>query len=362
MIKYGLCVRTVLVAFILGLAPWAVSAGGFGFLPDAVQEALEEVEEARSVWESRRGEVTALLEIQPWEEVEEFMSRVDRAVARGAGREYRFLQFQLEELSREIFWVPREAVELARRDARELEIISDLGFLPEKDSFRVRIPDEISAAVSRAFSRDSLEVRLGYSLRGGLDEQYTLAVRQVQLRDSADSLPVLAVIPLSRSYRFNRYETIAVAPAGLQTNFFDGQIPTELQTEGGLSSSDRPWVITAGQAFSGGYSLRSGEIGPNGSSQVWHQADIPSGASEIRISFALRTSSEDYYDRLIFSVNGTRHGEWSGETDWTEVSFSIPLGSGASNQLELLWSFEKDGSVDRGEDAVWIDEINISFE
>ncbi|POR02005.1 hypothetical protein AU468_07055 [Alkalispirochaeta sphaeroplastigenens] len=362
MIKDKLLVGVFLAALVLGIAPRVVSAEGFDFLPGPVQEALEEVEEARSRWEARRGEVTAQLDIQPWEEVQEFMARVDRAVARGAGREYRFLQFQLEELGRQVFQVPRESVELARRDTRELEIISDLGFLPEKDTFRVRIPDEHSTAVSRGLSRGSLEVRLGFSLRGGLDEQYTLVVHQVQLSDSADSLPVLAVIPLSRSYRFSRYEALVVAPLGLQTNFPDGRFPAELETRGDGVPSDRPWVITSGRAASGGYSLRSGEIGSNGVSQVWYRTAIPPGASKVRISFAVMTSSEDYYDRLIFSVNETRHGEWSGETGWTDFSHSIPLGSGAPEEMIFLWSYEKDGSVDRGEDAAWIDEISISFE
>jgi hypothetical protein len=45
-------------------------------------------------------------------------------------------------------------------------------------------------------------------------------------------------------------------------------------------------------------------------------------------------------------------GSWSGENDWTEVSYVLDAGSHT-----LRWTYEKDFIVTSGMDACWIDNI-----
>ena len=72
------------------------------------------------------------------------------------------------------------------------------------------------------------------------------------------------------------------------------------------------------------------------------------------IRFLVRTSTEEGYDFLNFYVDDERVGRWSGETDWTPVSYVIPQGS-----HRLTWSYEKDGGATGGQDCVWVDYIEL---
>ena len=72
------------------------------------------------------------------------------------------------------------------------------------------------------------------------------------------------------------------------------------------------------------------------------------------ISFLVKTSTEEGYDFLNFYVDDERVGRWSGETDWTSVSYMIPQGS-----HRLTWSYEKDGGAVGGQDCVWVDYIML---
>ena len=77
------------------------------------------------------------------------------------------------------------------------------------------------------------------------------------------------------------------------------------------------------------------------------------------ISFYLKTSTEDGYDKLYFDIDGNSQNTngWSGETDWTKVEYNVTAGNHT-----LRWRYVKDNSVNSGSDCVWIDHIVLGIE
>jgi hypothetical protein len=55
---------------------------------------------------------------------------------------------------------------------------------------------------------------------------------------------------------------------------------------------------------------------------------------------------------LKFKIDGVEKGAWSGEEDWSEVSFPVDEGT-----RTFEWTYSKDGSDSEGDDTVWIDDI-----
>ncbi|TVR69544.1 MAG: hypothetical protein EA427_07975 [Spirochaetaceae bacterium] len=357
-----------LLTLLVFLVPPLLGAQGLDFLPREVRERIDEVESARSAWESQRTRVINQLEVQPWEEEEEFARRVDRAVTRGAGREYRFLQFQLAELEQYTFSVDHDRITLLPEERPNpgrtwtIEVRTDLGFLPEEDHFFLNLePVDRQGGradhyeLARAIENNALRGRLVYSLSGHPDGSYQITLKRLYLSDTARPGPAFRTAPVNRYYAFSRYEGIAVVQPAIRHAFLDGRIPEEF-----VMSGDEPWTVVSDHAYSGDYVLRAGEIGHDMYSEVRLPLAVPTGAVAARISFALRTSSERRYDFLSFSIDNRVMDEWSGPGDWIPVSYEIePAGT---TELELRWRYEKDGSVSEGEDTAWIDDIRIEFE
>jgi hypothetical protein len=108
------------------------------------------------------------------------------------------------------------------------------------------------------------------------------------------------------------------------------------------------WEVTSGSAHSGIFCAQAGEVSDFEASTLKLTQDCHSGT----MSFYVKTSSESSFDKLLFSIDGVSQGNWSGENDWIEVSFSIDAGSHT-----FQWTYRKDGSVSEGADTVWIDDI-----
>jgi len=70
------------------------------------------------------------------------------------------------------------------------------------------------------------------------------------------------------------------------------------------------------------------------------------------ITFYRKVSSESGCDYLRFYIDGVEKGDWSGEEDWGEASFSVTEGT-----RTFEWTYSKDGSVSEGDDTAWIDDI-----
>jgi len=117
-------------------------------------------------------------------------------------------------------------------------------------------------------------------------------------------------------------------------------------------SGDANWTTTSETANEGHYSARSGIIDDGQSSNLELAIDVLDAST---VSFACKTSSENNYDFLIFYIDGVETATWSGETDWTEVSYEVSAGS-----HNLKWEYYKDDECcTEGDDCVWIDSIVI---
>ncbi|HHE40167.1 MAG TPA: T9SS type A sorting domain-containing protein [Candidatus Cloacimonetes bacterium] len=109
------------------------------------------------------------------------------------------------------------------------------------------------------------------------------------------------------------------------------------------------WTINS-NAYQGVYCARSGAIGNNASTEMFVTMDVASG----QITFFRKVSSESSYDFLQFYIDGSMQGQWSGQMDWSQESFSVTTGTHT-----FKWVYDKDTNTTGGSDCAWID--NISF-
>ncbi len=110
------------------------------------------------------------------------------------------------------------------------------------------------------------------------------------------------------------------------------------------------WTVTTQTSHSGLYSAQAGTINDNQSSGLSVTLECPNGT----IEFYCKVSSEMSFDLLEFYIDGRKKGQWSGEQDWTQVSFPVTEGNRRFN-----WVYSKDGSFSGGQDTAWIDDISI---
>jgi hypothetical protein len=118
------------------------------------------------------------------------------------------------------------------------------------------------------------------------------------------------------------------------------------------SEGDKPWFIDAVTAYAGAYSARSGAIGDDQKTALVLSDEV---LIDGNISFYVKTSTEGYFDPLIFYIDGMEVKRWDyGILDWHLNSFPVSAGNHT-----FKWSFEKDEMEGAGEDCVWLD--NITF-
>lgn len=114
-----------------------------------------------------------------------------------------------------------------------------------------------------------------------------------------------------------------------------------------VSDGDAQWTLDADP--SRGEVARSGAVGDNQRSSL-----RTSFAGEGTLSFWWRTSSEQGYDKAIILVDGVQRLAFSGEQPWSEHHISV-RGVGPH---EAEWRYQKDGSVTRGSDCFWLDDVS----
>ena len=117
--------------------------------------------------------------------------------------------------------------------------------------------------------------------------------------------------------------------------------------------SSNNWTIVSNEVHSGNYAARSGATTNNQNSDMILTMQI---ATEGEISFWKKTSSETNCDKLLFYIDNTEMGAWSGyqSQEWGKVSFPISAGTHL-----LRWVYSKDSSSAQGEDCVWVDDIQF---
>lgn len=114
---------------------------------------------------------------------------------------------------------------------------------------------------------------------------------------------------------------------------------------------DRHWFITDDEVHSGTYSARSGAIDDDEVSYLYLYADI---LVDGEISFWFKTSTELRRDLFAFFIDGHKKDWWSGENDWTFVSYDFEAGSHV-----FQWIYDKNNHGQSGSDCAWIDDITL---
>lgn len=121
-------------------------------------------------------------------------------------------------------------------------------------------------------------------------------------------------------------------------------------SEDWFSSTTIPWSRDNNQAYDGNFSLKSGIIGNETSSDIQIQME----SQQSVISFYYKVSSEDGYDYFSFYINGEQVDSWSGEVDWSYTEYPVQEGINS-----FRWVYEKDFSVQEGNDCAWIDLVQL---
>ena len=107
------------------------------------------------------------------------------------------------------------------------------------------------------------------------------------------------------------------------------------------------WALTTWPEYDGVDAARSGYLTD---SQISEIQTTVSGSGTL--SFYWKVSSEEYYDKLEFFVDGVRQGDpIDGEVDWTPKSVNV---AGSGNHT-LLWRYSKDSSGSEGSDRGYVD-------
>lgn len=121
------------------------------------------------------------------------------------------------------------------------------------------------------------------------------------------------------------------------------------------SGGNLPWARTQAHFNTGAWSLQSGAITDNQTSDAI--VAVPPDATEL--TFWYRTSSEasgpGYEgDRLLVLVDSTQVLRAQGETGWTSATINV---TGAAT---VTFRYAKDNSGVAGEDAAWIDDLTFT--
>uniref|UniRef100_UPI0030D91636 hypothetical protein n=1 Tax=uncultured Oceanicoccus sp. TaxID=1706381 RepID=UPI0030D91636 len=136
-------------------------------------------------------------------------------------------------------------------------------------------------------------------------------------------------------------------PPGVLIDFNGTDLPESLQW---INEGNQSWALDTFKPLEGRQSLKSGTIAHNQSSRI--KVLVISAGGLVR--FNLRVSSESCCDYLSFFLDDQLLQRWSGTVE-TTVSFELPAGYHV-----LEWRYHKDHSVNRGNDAAWIDQLFIS--
>ncbi|OGT38612.1 MAG: hypothetical protein A3K00_05860 [Gallionellales bacterium RIFOXYD2_FULL_52_7] len=117
--------------------------------------------------------------------------------------------------------------------------------------------------------------------------------------------------------------------------------------------SNAAWRVASDTASAGVFSLKSGVIThlQNSGIQFTGTGTVPLGAVG-NVTFARRVSSEANFDFLRFYIDGVQVASWSGLLSWQTVTYPVAAGTHT-----FKWSYTKDGSVNAGSDAAWIDAV-----
>lgn len=117
-----------------------------------------------------------------------------------------------------------------------------------------------------------------------------------------------------------------------------------------VSGGHAKWFMQTAVSANGGDAARSGAIGQNQYSEL--QATVTGPGV---LAFQWKVSSEANHDSLAVFLDDVLVDRISGEVDWTRRSVNIPAGS-----HRLAWTYIKDESINAGQDAAWLDQVEMT--
>lgn len=138
----------------------------------------------------------------------------------------------------------------------------------------------------------------------------------------------------------------AYDPIDLSAVFENGELTFE-------TSRSNSWqAVSDSSAIVGEQSIRAGTAEHDQDSTL---RTMVNEAGEL--SFWAKLSSEENYDKLLVSVNGEVKKELSGELPWKQ--YSVTLEDDGSENYQVDFTYQKDGSVSEGSDTAWLDDIRF---
>ena len=149
------------------------------------------------------------------------------------------------------------------------------------------------------------------------------------------------------------YESLMSIPLNI------GMLMDNFESEG-FSTHDwrfagqNEWFIQGQEVFDGDFSIRSGAIGNNQTSEISVEYNV---LNQGNINFFAKASSEQgnsgtIYDYLSFYIDNEQMVIIGGESDWDEYSFMVTPGLHT-----FRWVYEKDNAGSSGQDCAWLDNI-----
>jgi len=116
-------------------------------------------------------------------------------------------------------------------------------------------------------------------------------------------------------------------------------------------AGDLPWTVGSDQTHEGVLSARTGTIGHSASTELSLDFYVQGPGD---FAFWYKVDSEPAYDVLRFYQDGVLTGEWSGAVDWTRHAATLDTGPHS-----FRWVYAKDLSASTGQDAAWIDLVEL---
>jgi hypothetical protein len=143
-------------------------------------------------------------------------------------------------------------------------------------------------------------------------------------------------------------QTFTVAQAALPQVV---SLPIALETPGAIwtSGGNAAWAGQNTTAHDSVDAAHSGTTSHN--QQSWMETTVNGPGT---LAFWWKVSSETGYDFLHFIVDGVTNQSISGEVGWQFRAISLPVGSHS-----VRWTYAKDGSANVGQDAAWVDQIQL---
>ncbi|MBK7215068.1 MAG: T9SS type A sorting domain-containing protein [Bacteroidales bacterium] len=157
-------------------------------------------------------------------------------------------------------------------------------------------------------------------------------------------------------YEFSLYFTATAGPYNALSNLFPTVGPQieDYETNSFNKFSWRmagnaSWKISNSTKYEGNYGSMSGTLGNSQRSEMYLDVVVLSNGP---ISFNRKVSSESGYDFLKFFIDGVELGSWSGNMDWSQVSYPVTTGA-----HRFSWVYSTDESTLSGQNAGWVDYI-----